>query len=116
MTDTKTYDVRGAEVIITATVLIHYVAVHITVDLSNLDQDEPDHSDHNLMNYFSLSNYKRGGSHWWCKTHRHIRVKTGSQANRVVKNALGKIDDAIAKALCDRDRRKAEMLYVFHQV
>lgn len=113
MTDTKTYNVRDAEVIITATVKVHCVTVSITVDLSKLDENEPPHGEHQLVQYFNLPNYEMKDAFWWCKVGRTVHVKTGSQASRVIKNALSKIDDAICKAVQDRQRRKSEMQLIF---
>jgi hypothetical protein len=50
---------------------------------------------------------------WWAKVHRKITVKTGSQAHRVINNALAKIDDAIANALIARNARIQQMSNVF---
>jgi hypothetical protein len=113
MTDSKTYQVRGAEVIVTASIYKEYIDVHITVDLNNLDKDEPDHSPHTLIHYLNLPGYSTGECYWWSKTHRKVVVRTGSQANRVIKTALAKIDDAISQALIDRKARKAHMDNIF---
>ena len=110
---TRTYMVRGAEVTITASVYPATVEIAITVDLTALDQNEPDHSAHQLIEYLQLPNYSRGQTHWWAKTHRRVVVRTGSQAQRVVKHALAKIDDAIHEALIARDARKAHLATVF---
>ncbi len=110
MTDSKTYDVLGADVIITVATYPEQINVHITVDTSKLDVDLPDHSAHCLMDYLagSLAHYTTGQSYWWCKTQRTIRVRTGSQAHRVIKHALAKIDDAIHQALLTRKSRMDE--------
>lgn len=113
MTGTKNYDVRGANVTITALLRSYAVQVDITVDLSKLDADEPDHSEHNLIEYINLAHYNKGQSYWWCKLHRTVITRTGSQANRVIKHALSKIDDAISAAIIARDARKSEMQIIF---
>lgn len=108
MTDTKTYDVRGAEVTITASTYIGTIDLHITVDCSPLDVEEPDHSAHQLVGYLMLPGYERPSAYWWCKRRCDVTVHTGAQAQRVIKHALAKIDDAIAAALIARNARKAE--------
>ena len=113
MTDSKIYDVAGAEVTITATVYTVSIELHITVDLSSHDAHLSDHSPHNLINYFDLRGYEKSATSWWCKKHRAVTVKTGSQARRVVKNALVKIDDAVSQALIDRDARLAHKNVIF---
>jgi hypothetical protein len=118
MTESKTYTVRGAQVIVTASVYSTTIDINITVDLHDLDSQEPDHSSHNLIRYFTLSGYSAGGAdlfqaEWWRKAHRKITVRTGAQASRVVRHALTKIDDAIGQALIDRDARKAHMGQIF---
>ena len=113
MTDTKNYQVNGASVIITARNRQYYIDLNICVDLSALDVDEPDHSDHNLINYLDLPGYKTGQSYWWAKTYHNVTVRTGSQARRVIKHALAKIDDAISAAIIARNARKAEMAEVW---
>ena len=110
---TQTYDVRGAEVIVTANVYPWKIDVCITVDLSSLDAEEPDHSPHQLINYLSLPGYDKGRSYWWCKTSRSVTVRTGSQARRVIKHALAKIDDAVAQAIIDRTARKSHIRDIF---
>jgi len=109
MTDSKTYNVQGASVITTVTVYPHTLKIDITVDLSPLDQDEPSHGPHRLYNYFQLPRYKTGQTYWWCKFHFSVCVKSGSQARRVIKHALDKIDDAVFQAKLDRDARKAQL-------
>ena len=109
MTDSKKYSVAGADVEVTLSGYVNTIDVHITLDLSNLDADEPDHSPHQLINYVTLQNYRTYNTYWWCKLHRKITVKTGSQARRVIKNAITKIDDAVSKAVILRDMRKADI-------
>jgi hypothetical protein len=111
MTGTRTYQIAGIDVITTVTVYPANIDITITVDLSKADTDEPDHSPHQLMHYVlsRLPHYNRAPAHWWYKTHRKITTKTGSQAQRVIKHALAKIDDAVTSAKLDRERRKAEM-------
>jgi hypothetical protein len=106
MTDSKNYNVAGATVHTTVAVYVNKIDVHITVDLSALDKDEPDHSPHQIINYMVLPRYRTRDSYWWCKLHRTVTVKTGSQARRVIKNALVKIEDAVTQAVIDRDARK----------
>jgi hypothetical protein len=113
MTDSKTYSIRGAEVIVTASLYPETIDINITVDLSNLDKSEPDHSPHMLIKYLDLHGYQEGQTYWWAKTHRNITVKTGSQAQRVIKNALIRIDDAIYQAIIKRDARKANLNNIF---
>jgi hypothetical protein len=112
-TQTQTFNLSGADVTITASVYPRSVEVHITVNLGPLDKDEPDHSAHNLMEYFNLPGYKTGQTHWWSKVHRSVQCQTASQARRVVKNALIKIDDAVSAAISARTARKAEIEKVF---
>jgi hypothetical protein len=111
MTGTKTINVRGAEVIITVSNYVSSLDITITVDVSPLDAQEPDHSPHQLCNYLFgyLPRYKTAQSYWWCKTHYKVSCKTGSQAQRIIKSQLAKIDDAIAQAIIDRDARKAHL-------
>ena len=109
MTDSKTYNVRGADVIVTASVYPTKIDISITVDLIKLDDDLPSHNPHNLMSYLQLSGYVQGQTYWWCKVHRTVTVKTGSQAQRVIKHALTKIDDAIYQALQTRKARMSEI-------
>lgn len=113
MTDSKTYNVRGAEVIVTANLYPQQIEVHITVDLSPLDRSEPEHSPNNLTEYLQLPRYGTGDSYWWCKWHRKVTVRTGSQAHRVIKHALARIDDAVASAIIAREARKAQMGDIF---
>ncbi len=109
MTDSKTYNVRGAEVIITATAWAATIDVHITIDLSPLDTSLPDHSPMQLMGFFALPGYQSPQSYFWCKKQRKITVRTGSQAQRVIRHALARIDDAIFEALQKRASRQAEL-------
>jgi len=109
MTDSKKYSVAGADVEITLSGYVNTIDVHITLDLSNLDIGEPDHSPHQLIRYMELPNYATRDTYWWCKLHRSITVRTGSQARRVIKNALDKIDDAVSQAKMIRDMRKGEI-------
>lgn len=113
MTDSKKYNVRGAEVTITANLYPATIDLHITVDTSALDKDEPDHTAHNLMEYLELPWYSTRDSYWWCRVYRTVKVRTGAQANRVIRHALAKIDDAIANALIARAARKSQMQYIF---
>jgi hypothetical protein len=113
MTNSKTYNVAGAQVEITANLYQSTVIIHITVDFSNLDKDEPDHSAHNIINYVNLPHYVKGKTYWWCKLSRTINCKTGSQARRIIKNALVKIDDAVCQAIIDRNARKSHMNHIF---
>jgi len=113
MTDSKIYNVRGAEVTITANLYPGIIDLHITVDTSALDKDEPDHSPHNLLEYLELPWYSTRSSYWWCRVYRQVQVRTGAQASRVIRNALAKIDDAVADALIARAARKSQMQYVF---
>ena len=113
MTDSKTYTMQGADVTITASVYPSKIDLTITVDLTKCDLNEPDHSGHQLINYLDLPGYKTGQSYWWAKTKRSISVKTGTQARRVIKTALTKIDDAVAVAIIKRMARKSEMKQVF---
>jgi len=113
MTDSKVYNVRGAEVTVTANLYPRTIDIHITVDLSNLDQGEPDHSPHQLIAYLMLPNYSTASSYWWARTHRKVTCHTGAQARRIVKHALAKIDDAIEAALVARASRKQHLADVF---
>ena len=113
MTDSRNYEASGALVTITANVYPARIDVYITIDLSPLDKDEPDHSGHNLIKYLNLPGYKTGPTYWWAKTHRDIKCKTGSQARRIIKTALIRIDDAVSAALIARDARKNEIKQIF---
>ena len=115
MTDSKTYQVAGADVIITASVFQQSIAVNITVDLSALDVEEPDHSPHQLIGYIKplLPHYTTKQSYWWSKLHRSVFCKSGSQARRVIKAAVVTIDDAVSQALIDRVARKSQMNIIF---
>ncbi len=113
MTDSKQYTVRGAEVIITASIYPTTVNVSITVDLSNLDREKHLHSPHQLINYLVLPGYHTRDTYWWCKTSRKITVRTGAQASRVIKHALAKIDDAVSEALIARTARESQMAVIF---
>jgi len=113
MTQTQVYTVNNAQLTVTATIMLQSISISMTVDFSKLDVDEPAHSKHYLINYINLYGWDVGNTEWWCKYHRVIKVKTGSQAARVIKSAITKIDDAISKALLDRARRKAEMSVIF---
>lgn len=113
MTNSKTYNVAGASVEITTNLYPCKIDVHITVDLGNLDAAEPDHSPHNLVNYLQLSNYNTRDTYWWSRVHRTISVRTGSQARRVINNALAKIEDAIESAKIQRQARKMEMDVIY---
>jgi len=110
MTDSKTVQIGGSVVIITTTIYPKTIDIHIMVDLSPLDVAEPDHSPHNIINYVQLPKYHTAQSYWWCKLHRKITVKTGSQARRVIKQAHSRIDDAISAALITRRCRRSELL------
>lgn len=113
MTNSKIYSVAGAQVEITANLYVNSIGIHITVDLNDLDQDEPDHSPHDLINYISLKGYNKAETYWWCKLHRTVMCESGSQARRVIKNALVKIEDAISQAVIDREGRKRHMNHIF---
>jgi hypothetical protein len=115
MTDSKNYLIGGADVIVTASVFQNKIDVTITIDVTKLDRDEPEHSAHNLVKYLQplLPKYLTGQMFWWSKIHRKITVVTGTQARRVIKSSLTKIDDAIGRALIDRMARKAEMQLIF---
>lgn len=109
MTDSQNVQIAGSVVTITTTVYPKTIDIYITVDLSPLDVDEPDHSPHKLIEYIQLPNYSTTQTCWWCKLHRKITVKTGSQARRVIKQTRCRIDDAISTALITRRCRKLEL-------
>jgi hypothetical protein len=102
---------------LTVTLLLQQRVIHMTmtVDTSALDVDEPDHSQHNLIAYVGplLPGWQATESYWWCKRRRSLMVKTGSQANRVIRHNLIVVGDAVAAAILDRQRRKAEMKIAF---
>ena len=108
MTDSIRYTVATALVDVTTIIKINKININITVDLTPLDADEPDHSEHLLVNYISIPGFTTGPTYWWCKLHRKITVQTGSQARRVIKHSLDKIDDSISAALITRTTRKSE--------
>ena len=108
MTDSKTYEVAGADVIVTVTTYPLNIEVHITVDLARLDEGLSDHSPHQIVQYVSLPHYRKRDTYWWRKLHRTVRVRTGAQARRVVQHALARIDDAIEDAILRRRSRWQE--------
>ena len=111
MTDTRTYDVSGATLTVTTVLNIETINISMTLDLHALDGEEPDYSEHTLVNYIGLGPlWHRPNTYWWCKIARKpITCQTGSQAQRIVRHALATVADAISTALLDRNRRKAEM-------
>ena len=111
MTGSQTINVRGAQLIITTTIYYHTVDVSFTLDLSSLDVDEPDHSPHNIMIYVLplLHGWHTGQAYWWCKIYTKRRCRTGSQAHRIIKATIARVDDAISKALLVRKSRKSEL-------
>ena len=111
MTDTRTYDVQGATLTITLLLRQHTIDVTMTLDTSALDAEEPDHTQHNLIGYFGalLPAWEAPQAYWWCKRKRTLTVKTGAQAQRVIRRAVAVVGDAVAAAILDRQRRKAEM-------
>lgn len=115
MTDTRTFDVQGATLTVTLLLRQHTIDLTMTVDTSALDAGEPDHSQHNLIAYVGplLDGWEGTQSYWWCKRKRTLTVKTGSQAQRVIRHAVAVVGDAVAAAMLDRDRRKAEMVVAF---
>ena len=114
MTDSKTYSVQGADITVTVSVYAQSVDVNITVDTSKLDAGLPDHSPHSLLrNYLNIAHYSTRQSYWWDHCYYKITVKTVSQANRVIKSQLAKIDDAIYQALQIRKSRMEEINNVF---
>jgi hypothetical protein len=115
MTDTKTFDVHGATLTVTLLLRQHTIDLTMTLDTSALDAEEPDHSQHNLIAYFGalLPSWEATQSYWWCKRKRTLTVKTGAQANRVIRHTLAVVGDAVASAILDRQRRKAEMQIAF---
>ena len=113
MTDSKNYQVAGATVAATVNVYVKTIDVHITVDLSALDKDESEHSPHQLINYIELPGYRTRDCYWWCKLHRTVSMRTGSQARRVIKAALTKIEDAVSQAVIDRNARKKHAAIAF---
>ena len=112
MTDTRTYDVQGATLTVTLSLGPHIIDMTLTVDTAALDTAEPCHSQHNLITYLSplLKGYVSPQTYWWCKRQRSLRVKTGIQAQRVIRHNLTVVSDAVAAAILDRQRRKAEMI------
>jgi hypothetical protein len=115
MTDTRTFDVQGATLTVTLLLRQHTIDLTMTVDTSALDANEPDHTPHNLIAYAGplLDGWEAPQSYWWCKRKRTLTVKTGAQAQRVIRHALAVVNDAVAAAILDRDRRKAEMTIAF---
>ena len=115
MTDTRIYDVHGATLTVTLLLRQHTIDLTLTVDTSALDVNEPDHSQHNLIAYFGalIPSWEAPQSYWWCKRKRTITVKTGAQAQRVIRHTLSVVGDAVAAAILDRQRRKAEMQIAF---
>ena len=115
MTDTRTFDVQGATLTVTLLLRQHTIDLTMTVDTSALDANEPDHTPHNLIAYAGplLDGWESPQTYWWCKRKRTLTVKTGAQAQRVIRHALAVVNDAVAAAILDRDRRKAEMTIAF---
>jgi hypothetical protein len=111
MTDTRTFDIQGATLTVTLSLQQHTIDMTLTVDTSALDKDEPSYSQHNLIAYAGplLPGWESPQSYWWCKRKRTLTVKTGAQAQRVIHHALATVGDAVAAAILDRQRRKAEM-------
>lgn len=113
MTDTRTYDVSGATLTVTLVLQQHNIIVSMTVDTSALDKHEPEHSHHNLIAYANLPGWESPQIQWWCKRRRSLTVKTGAQAQRVIRNTIARVSDAVSAAILDRERRKAEMKVAF---
>ena len=115
MTDTRIYDVQGAMLTVTLSLAPSTINVTMTVDTSALDVHEPSHTQHNLIAYVSplLQGWESPQTYWWCKRRRTLTVKTGAQAQRVIRHAIAVVGDAIWAAVLDRNRRKAEMRLAF---
>jgi len=115
MTDTRTFNVQGATLTVTLLLRQHNIDLTMTVDTSALDAGEPDHSQHNLIAYFGalLPLWEAPQTYWWCKRRRTLTVKTGAQAQRVIRHAVAVVGDAVAAAILDRQRRKAEIGQAF---
>jgi hypothetical protein len=115
MTDTRTFDVQGATLTITLLLMPHTIDLTMTVDTSALDANEPDHSQHNLISYLHplLPSWEFPKTYWWCRRRRTLMVKTGAQAQRVIRHAVAVVGDAVAAAVLDRQRRKAEIGQAF---
>ena len=111
MTDTRKYVVGGAMMTVTTVVYQSAIEIAMTLDTRALDSSEPDHSAHDIIDYADayLTNWTRPESLWWIQRKRYVVCKTGSQAQRIVRNAISRVDDALSAAILDRDRRKAEM-------
>jgi hypothetical protein len=114
MTDTRSYDIAGATLIVTTVVEYYNIVLNMTINLKALDADEPSHSSHNLVKYLQDrlgEQWTRPEYEWWCLLkRRQITCQTGAQAQRVVRKALATTADAVSAAKLDRERRKAEML------
>jgi hypothetical protein len=115
MTDTRTFDVQGATLTVTLLLKQHTIDLTMTVDTSALDANQEPHSHHNLIAYVGplLSGWESPQTYWWCKRRRSLTVKTGAQAQRVIRHALAIVGDAVAAANLDRQRRKAEIGVAF---
>lgn len=114
MTQTQNFTINNAQLIVTATVRVDSIKLSMTIDFAELDKNEPDHSDHGIINYIKMPLWKTGQSYWWCRLHRQLTVKTGSQARRVINSLIPKLDDIISSAILDRERRKSEMKVIFN--
>ena len=118
MTDTRIYDVNGATLTVTLVLQQHTIEMTMTLDTSALDKDEPSHSQHTLIAYAGplLFGWEAPQTHWWAKRKRTLTVKTGAQANRVIRHAIATTADAVSAAKLDRERRKAEMSIAFPSI
>ncbi len=114
-TDSRTYNLHGnADLTVTINVYPKHINVHFTLDVSPADKDEPDHGPHGLLNYLDLPDtYSRPTSYWWCKRNRTVKVRTGSQARRVIERAITTLDDAVSAAVIARSARKAQLTQAF---
>lgn len=115
MTDTRTYDVNGATLTVTLVLNQHTINITMTLDTSALDTAEPSHSEHNLIRYVGplLPGWEAPQIYWWAKRKRTLTVKTGSQAQRVIRHAMAVTADAVSAGKLNRERRKAEMTVAF---
>ena len=115
MTDTRTYDVEGATLTVTLVLNQHTIHMTMTLDTLALDAAEPSHSAHNLISYVGplLPGWESPQAYWWSKRKRTLIVKTGAQAQRVIRHSLAVVSDAVSAAKLNRERRKAEMDVAF---
>jgi len=106
----KKYDIAGADVWVEIDGTPDVININIKLDVAQLDQEEPDHSPHYLMNYLDLpTSFSTGFTNWWHSISRTVHVKSGAQARFVIRKNLEKIEAAVHAAVLKRKQRKLEI-------